>query len=109
MAERNIAIREECANSGVKVTEGIIVSKVECDPEVVQAKKEYREAEATYARLAAMVSSLEIKKSELDNLVKLRCNSVYVENNLKPTTDVQTDMISERNRKIMTPLPNFSH
>ena len=105
MAERNIAIREECANSGAKVTEGIITSKVQSDPQVVQAMKEYREAEATYARLAAMVSSLEIKKSELDNLVKLRCNSVYVENTMKPTTDIQTDIISERNQNNMTPLP----
>lgn len=102
-AERNIAIREEL--SGGKITEGIIASKVACDPEVVKAMQELREAEATYARLNAMVSSLEIKKSELDNLVKLRCSTSYVENSMKPTTDVQTDMVSERNQNGMTPLP----
>ena len=102
-AERNIAIREEL--SGGKVTEGIIASKVACDPEVVKAMQELREAEAIYARLNAMVSSLEIKKSELDNLVKLRCSTSYVENSMKPTTDVQTDMVSERNQNGMTPLP----
>ena len=102
-AERNIAIREEL--SGGKITEGIIASKVACDPEVVKAMQELREAEATYARLNAIVSSLEIKKSELDNLVKLRCSTSYVENSMKPTTDVQTDMVSERNQNGMTPLP----
>ena len=104
-AERNIAIREAAANSGERVTEGIIASRVQSDSQVVQAMKELREAEATHSRLAAAVSALEIKKSELDNLVKLRCNSMYVDSPAKPTRDIKSDFQSDYNRKTMTPLP----
>ena len=103
-AERNIAIREAAATSGERVTEGIITSRVQSDPQVVQAMKDLREAEATHSRLAAMVSSLEIKKGELDNLVKLNCNSMYVENPTKPTADFTSNAQSEYNRQSMTPL-----
>ena len=104
-AERNIAIREAAASSSERVTEGIITSRVQSDPQVIQAMKELREAEATYSRLNAMVSSLEIKKSELDNLVKLRCNSMYVENPTKPTSNFTSESRSTYNRETMTPLP----
>lgn len=105
-AERNIAIRESLANSKAKVTEGIINSMVDSDPIVLQARKELREAEATYEGISVMVSALEIKKSELDNLVKLECNSMYVENPSKPTRDIQAEGTSEYLRKNMQPVPN---
>ena len=104
-AERNIAIREECASNGIKVTEGIIASRVDCDSQVVEARRAMREAEAVYLRLSAGVSALEIKKSELDNLVKLRCNMMYVDNPMKPSSDIKSDIASERNAATMTPLP----
>lgn len=104
-AERNIAIREAAATNHEKVTEGIIASRVQSDPQVVQAMKDLREAESTYNRLSAAVSALEIKKSELDNLVKLRCNSMYVDSPAKPTRDIKTEYRSEYNRQNMTPLP----
>lgn len=105
-AERNIAIREQCANEGKKVTEGIIASMVQSDSEVVNAMKELREAEATFDRINVGVKALEIKKSELDNLVKLRCNGNYVDNVAKPTRDIKYEGMSEYNRNNMTPLPN---
>ena len=105
-AERNIAIREQCANEGKKVTEGIIASMVQSDSEVVNAMKELREAEATFDRINVGVKALEIKKSELDNLVKLRCNGNYVDNVAKPTRDIKYEGMSEFNRDTMTPLPS---
>lgn len=105
-AERNIAIREQCSNEGKRVTEGIIASMVQSDSEVVNAMKELREAEATFDRLNVGVKALEIKKSELDNLVKLRCNGNYVDNVAKPTRDIRSEGISDYNRNTMTPLPN---
>ena len=105
-AERNIAIREAASTSGERVTEGIITSRGQSDPQVVQAMKDLREAEATYSRLSAAVSALEIKKSELDNLVKLRCNSMYVDSPAKPTQNIKSDYQSDYNRRTMTPLPN---
>lgn len=105
LAERSIAIRENLATSGVKVTEGIITSAVDADLEVRQARKELRDAEATYERLSVIVSSLEIKKSELDNLVKLRCNSMYVDSPSRPTKDIQADYTSEQLRTSMKPVP----
>jgi hypothetical protein len=105
-AERNIAIREQCANEGKRVTEDIIKSMVQSDVEVVNAMKELREAEATYFRLSTALSALEIKKSELDNLVKLQCNSMYVDSPSKPTKDIKNESVSEYNRRTMTPLPN---
>ena len=105
-AERSIAIREDLTNGNSRVTEGIMESAVNADLEVRQAKKELREAEATYLRLSAAVSALEIKKSELDNLVKLRCNSMYVDSPAKPTQNIKSDYQSDYNRRTMTPLPN---
>ena len=104
-AERNIAIREQCANEGKRVTEDIIKSMVQSDVEVVNVMKELREAEAIYDRISVGVKALEIKKSELDNLVKLRCNSTYVNNPSKPTADVQGETMPEYYRRTMTPLP----
>ena len=105
-AERNIAIREQCANEGKKVTEGIIASMVQSDSEVVNAMKELREAEATFDRINVGVKALEIKKSELDNLVKLRCNGNYVDNVAKPTRDIKNETVSQYNQRTMTPLPD---
>lgn len=105
MAERAIAIREQLTRAETRVTEGMITSSINSDLEVRQAMKDVRDAEATYERLNAALKALEIKKSELDNLVKLRCNSMYVDNAIKPTRDIQNETISEYNQRTMTPLP----
>ena len=105
-AERNIAIRQSLSSSNMKVTEGIITSTVQSDGEVKIAMQKLREAEATYERLNVAVKALEIKKSELDNLVKLRCNSMYVDSPSKPTRDIKNESMSDYNRKTLTPLPN---
>lgn len=104
-AERNIAIREQCANEGKRVTEDIIKSMVQCDPEVVTAMKELRDATATFDRISVGVKALEIKKSELDNLVKLRCNSSYIDNVAKPTKDLNNETSSDYLRNSMNRVP----
>lgn len=104
-AERNIAIRESCSVGGKRVTEGIITSMVQCDPDVINAMKELRDATATYERISVGVKALEIKKSELDNLVRLRCNSMYVDNVAKPTQDFKDENISRFNQQNLTPIP----
>ena len=104
IAERTIAIREE--NASKKLTVDMIKAMVDCDSEVVKAMKELRDAEATYDRMSVMVSALEMKKAELDNLVKLKCNSMYVDSPSKPTRDIKTEMGTENMRRSMTPLPN---
>ena len=106
-AERSIAIREE--NKDKKLTVDLVQAMVNSDSEVVKAMRELRDAEATYLRLSAAVSSLEIKKSELDNLVKLRCNAMYVDSPSKPTRDIKNEEMSNFNRRSMTPLPNSVH
>lgn len=104
-AERNIAIREQCANEGKRVTEDIVKSMVQCDPDVVNAMKELRDATATFDRISVGVKALEIKKSELDNLVKLRCNGAYVDNVAKPTKDLNNETSSDYLRNSMNRVP----
>jgi len=104
-AERNIAIREHCANEGKKVTEDIIKSMVQCDSDVVKAMKELRDATATFDRISVGVKALEIKKSELDNLVRLRCNGAYVDNVAKPTKDLNNETSSDYLRNSMNRVP----
>ena len=108
LAETNISIRERCANEGKKTTEGIITAMVDIDTNVIAARKELREAEATQLKLNAAVSSLQIKKAELDNLIRRSCNNNFVDNPAKPTREFQTELGSEQMRKNMNPVPNVS-
>ena len=107
LAERNIAIREECANSGTKVTEGIITAMVNSDSQVLEAKKELREAMATHGRLQVAVSALETKRSEIDNLVKLYCSAYYTNKDVQPNSDFKDDMIAHDMRKGTRSIPQI--
>ena len=102
-AERSIAIREE--NKGKKLTVDLVNAMVECDSEVCKAYQEYLDAEATFDKINVMVKSLETKKAELDNLVKLNCNSNYIENPSKPTKDLNAETSSEYLRSSMNKVP----
>lgn len=105
LAERNIAIREECANNGTKTTEGIISAMVNSDSEVLKAKKELRDAMATHGRLQVAVSALETKRNSIDNLVKLYCNAYYTNKDPSPSSDFKSDMIEHEMRKGTRPIP----
>lgn len=97
-AQRNIAIREEIAKSGSKVTEKMIESYLESDKEVLKAKKELREAEEVNATFNAMLDSFDHRKSELDNMVKLYCAGYYsVVGNKKETSTETTEKDIRKN------------
>ena len=96
-AQRNIAIREEIAKSGSKVTEKMIESYLEADKEVLKAKKEVREIEEVNATFNAMLDSFEHRKSELDNLVKLYCAGYYSVVGKKETSTETTEKDIRKN------------
>lgn len=97
-AQRNIAIREEIAKSGSKVTEKMIESYLESDKEVLNVKKEVREIEEVNATFNAMLDSFDHRKSELDNLVKLYCAGYYsVVGNKKETSTETTEKDIRKN------------
>ena len=83
LAERRIAILEDCVNSGKKSTEAIVQALVDKDEFVLQARKELREANAMVGRLQSAVSSLDTKRESLDNLVKLYCNNYYANKDVR--------------------------
>lgn len=105
LAERNIAIREECANNGTKVTEGIIQAMVNSDAQVLAARKELRDAMATHGRLQVAVSALETKRSEIDNLVKLYCNAYYTNKEPGESANFKSDMTGRELRRSTRSIP----
>ena len=76
-SESNLKIRKKFADEGQKVTESVIACTLAMDSDVIQAKKELREAEEIYGRLSVAVSAMETRRSELDNLVKLYCAGYF--------------------------------
>ena len=76
-SERNLAIRNELSNKGVKVTESMINSLLISDEAVIKAKNELREAEDIYNKLSVAVQAFEHRRAELDNLVKLYNSGYY--------------------------------
>lgn len=76
-SESNLKIRKKFAEEGQKVTESVIACTLAMDSDVIQAKKELREAEEIFGRLSVAVSAMDARKSELDNLVKLYCAGYF--------------------------------
>lgn len=107
VAEREIAIREECANNGTKTTEGIIKAMVNSDKEVLAVKKELRDAMAMHGRLQVAVSALETKRSEIDNLVKLYCNAYYANSPAEPS-NFRSDLTGRELRNGTRSIPQHS-
>lgn len=76
-SESNLKIRKKFADDGQKVTESVIACTLAMDSDVIQAKKELREAEEIYSRLSVAVQAMDTRRSELDNLVKLYCAGYF--------------------------------
>lgn len=76
-SEANLRIRQNFATAGQKVTEGVIACTLAQDKEVMDAKARLRDAEKLYGRLTVAVNALDVKRSELDNLVKLYCAGYF--------------------------------
>lgn len=76
-AEANIRIRKEKSESGEKITENLISAYILLDSEVKEAKARVRESEEILAMFSVAVQSMETRRSELDNLVKLYCSQYF--------------------------------
>ena len=105
LAEKNIQYREEASNLNLKVTEGVITAKINSDKDVLQAKKELRDANAVQGRLQVAVSALETKRNSIDNLVKLYCNAYYTNRDTKPNSDFKDEMIAHDMRNGTRSIP----
>lgn len=77
MAERNMEIREQLSSGEKKVTEAMVNATIAKDEKVLEAKSELRDAEEVYSRLTVAVQAFDVKRSELDNLVKLYCAGYF--------------------------------
>lgn len=99
--EANLRIRKEYAERGEKVTEGIVASRLSTDSDVVKAKADVREGEEIYLRLTSAVNSMDVRRSELDNLVKLYVagyfSTVKADGNVKKDIGEQTSMDLRKN------------
>ena len=70
-AMRSIALRNLYQETGEKFTEVKLESAVLIDDEYLEAKAKYREADEVCNKMMVAVNAMEMRKSELDNLVKL--------------------------------------
>lgn len=95
-SQRDLAIRKECAETGVKTTEAIVSAMVASDKEVVEQKEKYRLACAKLYILDSAMSGLDHRKSQLDNLVKLWLNKYFTSNTNASTAvgDTQREPLS---------------
>lgn len=77
LAKRNIEIRKAYDVVGKKFTESVIAAELENDKLVIEAKDKLRKAQETYAAMQVAVQAMDVRKSELDNLVKLYCAGYF--------------------------------
>ena len=76
LGEREIHIRRNPPDD-MKVTEAVITALLVQDSDVQAAKEEYRKAQAKVDLLYAATSSLDHRRSELDNLVTIWTKDYY--------------------------------
>jgi len=76
-AERSIAIRAMYEESGTRCTEAKLDAAITMDDSIQQARKKVRDAETVVGRLWVAVQAMDVRKSQLDNLVKLYCAGYY--------------------------------
>ena len=84
---------------GMKITESTIKAWVTADPEVIAAKETLQKAKAACYRFGAMVSAMDHRKSQLNNLVSLFIHNYYSEpGNGGKVKDVVVEEKSQENR-----------
>lgn len=76
-SKSSLKIRKKFAEENQKVTESIISCVLTMDSDVINAKNELRNAEEAFSRLSVAVNTMDVRKSELDNLVKLYCAGYF--------------------------------
>lgn len=77
LADRYIEIKKYHAEKGDKVTEAMLSNEVDADEDVIEARKNVVNAEKALSKVMSVVTSMEQRKSELDNLVKLYCAGYF--------------------------------
>ena len=92
-------LRNYYMESGEKFTEARLANAVDMDDDVVEAKKELREAEELMYKLDVAVKSMDTRKSELDNLVKLYCAGYFSNVSTTPTRRDVNEEVSREMRK----------
>ena len=97
-AERSMAIRTMYEESGIKCTEGKLDAAISMDDTVQQARKKVRDAEGVYGRLYVASQAMEVRRSELDNLVKLYCSGYF--STVPSATTTANDINEQTSRDI---------
>ena len=97
LGQAQIRIRQKCVDEGKKVTEALIDAMVNSDAEVIAVQDELRKNQETQIKLNAALKAMDVKKSSLDNLVKLYCAGYYstVSNDSKLNDAKQTQIENE--------------
>ena len=76
-ADVSLRLRNFYIESGEKYTESRLQSAVDTDRDVIEAKRKLREADDILCKMDVAVKSMDVRKSELDNLVKLYCAGYF--------------------------------
>ena len=77
ISSKSNELRNYYLESGEKFTEARLANAIDVDDDVLQAKRELREAEELMLRLDVAVKAMDTRKSELENLVKLYCAGYF--------------------------------
>lgn len=103
MANKSIEIRNFFMESGEKFTESRLSCAVDTDDDVIQARKEVREAEEILSKMDVATRAMDVRKSELDNLVKLYCAGYFSTvstspDKVDPNSEVSRDIRKNLNK-----------
>jgi hypothetical protein len=80
----------------VKATEAVYSAMITQDTDVQNAKEELRKTSEALYHLDVAITSMEHRKSELDNLVKLYLNQYYANGNNSAEIDARKNLRSKR-------------
>lgn len=99
LSSKSLELRNEYMMSGEKFTEARLASAVDIDEEIVEARKELREAEDLMNKFDVATKAMEVRRSELDNLVKLYCAGYFSNVSTTPNKSDVNDNVSKELRK----------
>ena len=99
IAEKSIDLRNYYMESGEKFTEARLDAAIAVEDDVVIAKQKLREAEELMNKLDVAVKSMDTRRSELDNLVKLYCAGYFSNVSTNPTKRDVNEEVSREMRK----------
>ena len=93
-AEKGLEIREALDNSGVRATESLVTSHLNCDEEYKQARSKYLENSALVEKLDALKSAYTSRGFMLRDLVQLYVSEYFLNNSASysaPSRNIQED------------------